>query len=93
MIDKCGCVFLIASLLPEDRLAAVGVAGPFVEREHAGERIKVTHAVESGSRKVIEDLSLERSQHEAGAQGESMAAGDTGGAYANAQVRSVFDEP
>ncbi len=61
--DEAGIIFVFVTFFPEDRLAAVGVAGPLIDDHDAGEFVEVAHALQRFIGQVIKHLAVAGIQH------------------------------
>ncbi len=64
LVDERRRVLLFAQPAPEGGLSAIGIAGPFIEREYPGERLQIPHLPDHRFRQIVEHLSLQRIDHE-----------------------------
>src|SRR5262249_11703210 len=58
LINEADVVFSVVRVSPENRLAAIGVAEPLVQRKNSRKCLWISHSLKHPFRQVVEDLPL-----------------------------------
>src|SRR5262249_29206200 len=93
LVNEADVIFAVASVAPENRLAPIGIAQPFAQRQHAGEVARVSYSLKHAFRQVIKDLALEGIANEARSKLQARFAGNGAPGTLHAQLGSIVHQP
>src|SRR5439155_2655442 len=93
LIDECRRVLALAQLAPKCRLPSICVSGPFVNGQHPGKSVQVSHPVHHLHRQIVEHLPFQRTYYVPRSELQSRLAPDGASGKLDVQLWSMLDQP
>src|SRR5207247_4810027 len=93
LTDECPHVLALAQIAPKCRLPSICVSGPFVNGQHPGKSVQVSHPVQHLHRQIVEHLPFQRTYYVPRSELQSRLAPDGASGKLDVQLWSMLAQP